>query len=192
MKIIDIFSLHFLCIFCLKIFLFFILIWGHFFSIAFREEREKRGERNTIARSSNWLPLSGNHRLGIIGTRIKERTHKLGMCPNLTRESNLQCFGYKTTLQPTEPHQPGLKLFLFLPHKDFSFLFSRCNTSLFQYLIINTSLLIVVFVFEVSWSIENISRKYFGIYVLGKYSEKIMLHLCYDPILHHKYTQWTG
>ena len=163
-----------------------------FFFPLLLERKEKRGERNTIARSSNWLPLSGNHRLGITGTRTKERTHKLGMCPNLTRESNLQCFGYKTTLQPTEPHQPGLKLFLFLPHKDFSFLFSRCNTSLFQYLIINTSLLIVVFVFEVSWSIETISRKYFGIYVLGKYSEKIILHLCYDPILHHKYTQWTG
>ena len=39
------------------------------------------------------------------GLGIGDRTCNVGMCPEW--ESNWQLFSYRTTLQPTEPQQPG-------------------------------------------------------------------------------------
>ena len=50
-----------------------------------------------------WLPYAPE--LKIVCVRIRDQTHNLRMCSN--QESNLQCFGYGTMPQPTEPYWPG-------------------------------------------------------------------------------------
>ena len=62
-------------------------------------EREEGGERNIDAREKHRLVVPTP------GLGIGDRTHNLCMCPG--QESNLQPFGYRMTLQPAEPHQPG-------------------------------------------------------------------------------------
>ena len=62
--------------------------------------------------------------LVIKSTWTGNQTCNLGMCPD--QELNLQPFGYKTTLQPTEPHWPGLNLFFKYSSPHF---YHQINTS---------------------------------------------------------------
>ena len=62
-------------------------------------KREEGRERNSDAREKHdWLPPVG------IWTSIHPHDWDL---PHPDRKSNLQCFSYRRTLQPSEPHQPG-------------------------------------------------------------------------------------
>ena len=62
-------------------------------------ERENRCEREASIGCFLCVPGPG------ISTQTGDQTHNLGMCSD--GEWNLQCLGYRTTLQPTGPHQPG-------------------------------------------------------------------------------------
>ena len=66
-------------------------------------EREK-GEKPPCEREA---PIG--HLLWALCPWTRGQTCNLGTCPDC--ESNPKTFGYRTTLQPTEPHQPGLSLF---------------------------------------------------------------------------------
>ena len=77
--------------------IFFYLHQRTFFH-CFREREEER-ERNVDVRERciDWLPPGH--------AWPRDQTRNLGMCPDL--ESEPQPFGYRTTLQPTEPHGQG-------------------------------------------------------------------------------------
>ena len=83
-------------------FIFFILTQGHV--IDFRE-REKEGEREAgkhhLERETGCLSCVPDQRLFYVA-----QSDNPGMCPaqNWTQDPSV----YKTTLQPTEPHQPEL------------------------------------------------------------------------------------
>ena len=66
---------------------------------------ERKGERETLAREAliGFLPYLPGWE--IICAQTEDRIPDLGMC--LDQELNLHPFGYRMTLQPTEPHQPG-------------------------------------------------------------------------------------
>ena len=66
-------------------------------------ERKEGKERSIYVRERHWLVASCN-------CPDQGLNHSLGMCPGWA--SNLQTFGYRMTLQATEPHQPGLFSFL--------------------------------------------------------------------------------
>ena len=70
-------------------------------------EREKGGEKeregNIDARNINWLPLAG--------APTRENTHNPGMCPG--QESQRPVVLWDNT-QPTEPHQSGFYVTLFM------------------------------------------------------------------------------
>ena len=64
-----------------------------------REGRERQKEWNINVRNTDQLPL------GMLGTNSQP-----AMCPDQNPACDLLV--YKTTLQPTEPHQPGRKALL--------------------------------------------------------------------------------
>ena len=76
-----------------------------FFSLLL--EREAGKEKGRCERGASMGGPSYMPRPGITETRTEGRTHNLGIC--LDWELNPQPFGFRTTLQPTEPHQPGQK-----------------------------------------------------------------------------------
>ena len=95
----------------LSLSLFLILICGDFFSLFLRDqflrergrergrERQKQWcERKALIACLPYAPQLGNH-----------MRSQPTMCPDW--ELNLQPFSYRTTLQPTEPHWPGLSLY---------------------------------------------------------------------------------
>ena len=78
-----------------------ILPQGHFFTVFRKREREKRKERNIEVRKKHHMHLD-------LALNMQPGTY-------LDQEPNLQPFGYRTTIQPTEPHWPGLWLTFSFP-----------------------------------------------------------------------------
>lgn len=91
-------------IYYINLLIFLILTLVHS-SIVFRKrERDKgEGERET------WM--QERHRLPLMYTQTRDQTSNLGTCPG--QELNQQYFGYRTVLEATEPHWPGLILLNF-------------------------------------------------------------------------------
>ena len=80
----------------------FILTRGLFALLSGREEGERQTSMQGEALIGCLQYVPGP---GIIHIRMGDQTRNLGMCPDW--ESNPQLFSYRTTLYPTEPHQPG-------------------------------------------------------------------------------------